>query len=597
MYGNTSYLNIRNKKFQGKKTTIQKKVISKNPSLRKKMQNCALFVVSKDDYQCTDEDEKKLAPERWWLNAKIKPIDNTISMTCDTDEDLLWRAINGKVDKNGCNQILVSGTGGSGKSNLLQRFKAHCPCFSSVTPKGAKLIAEVIASAATGIAAQNVDGETLHRALSLGLADEPPQALFRKISASRFKFQKTWNFLLYTKVLIIDEISMVQPDLFQTLDVLFRLARKNNYCFGGVTLIMFGDFLQLPPVNKNARENSARFVFQTQVWKDMNKCRIYLNRNYRQKDKDFIQLLDEVRFGKLSSKSLALLQSRLVSKLPKMVNEIGDSKVPQILPMSVFSYKTQVEKNNNTRIQQLIDKSGTALERFTPRYRVAPRHDDKEMNAKEAHQGKESFLNVKQTEDRFPIITLEVSIGSQVMMRCNVYYALGVVNGTMGIVTHIGSDAIGVLFLVKSKFLDKPIDVTRHSFRSKFSESVDLIMDQFPISLAWSSTIHKVQGLTLDKLSISGKDCFETGQCYVALSRVRNLEDLVLLDFHPSCIKTDPAAIKFESVLDLLEASDSEDLQGPEDQEEQQEGPNEDELNAEQELEEEEKSAKRFRFL
>jgi hypothetical protein len=516
----------------------------------------SLFIVSTDEYQSTEEDESILAPVNWWeTDSKFKPDDSTISRTMNVDEDLIWRILNGKTDKNGTNHILVSGSGGSGKSNLLERFRDHFP-KSETTNISKKSIGEpLVISTPTGISAINVDGETIHRVLGLGLADESPAELFRTISSNRFRYAKTWKFLMDTRILVIDEISMVTPGLFQLLDYMFRSARGNPFPFGGVHLIMFGDQCQLPPVSKNQTENQVKYFFQTEVFSDMNLARLYLNRNYRQSDAAFIKLLDEVRFGKLSDESEKLLKSRIIRKpFQSPTNVSAEMKIE---PISIFATKKSVEERNSKKLSDL-SKAGYPIQTFQPNTFVAPRSEHKKMDPKEMASGKDLLKLQKTLEEKFIVNVVELCQFAQVMCRCNAYSMFGVVNGTFGIVTQISSEIISVLFQVKGKFLDKPLDIGRYNFKAKHGNTIFLVMSQFPLSLSWATTIHKVQGLTLDSVQLNPSQCFEVGQFYVGISRVRSLEDLTLLNFDRSNIKTDPVAVNFESILNQEEDEVSE---------------------------------------
>ncbi len=514
----------------------------------------SLFIVTTDEYQSTEEDESILAPVNWWeTDAKFKPDDPTIARTMNVDEDLIWRILNGKIDKNGTNHILVSGEAGSGKSNLLGRFREHFPDISIVSKSGDPLVI----SAPTGVSAINVDGETIHRVLGLGLADESPAELFRTISSNRFRYAKTWKFLMDTRILVIDEISMVTPALFQILDYMFRSARGNPFPFGGVHVIMFGDLCQLPSITKNQTENQVKYVFQTELWTDLNLVRVFLNRNYRQSDAAFIKLLKEVRFGQLSDESEKLLKSRIIRKPFQSATNISTEM--KIEPISIFATKKSVEERNSKKLSDLA-KLGNPIQTFQPHTFVAPRSEHKKMDPKEMASGKDLLKLQKTLEEKFIVNVVELCQFAQVMMRCNIFHMFGVVNGTFGIVTQISSETISVLFQVKGKFLDKPLDIGRYNFKSKHGNTIFLVMSQFPLSLSWATTIHKVQGLTLDSVQLNPSQCFEVGQFYVGISRVRSLEDLTLLNFDRSNIKTDPIAVKFERILDQEDDSTEEDL-------------------------------------
>jgi ATP-dependent DNA helicase PIF1 len=506
----------------------------------------ALYIVSIDEYKTTEMDENALASDNWYQDARFKPLDETIARTMSVDEELIWRAINAKSDKNGPNHVLVSAkSAGGGKSHLLNRFRSHFPNSDAC---------QLIVTAPTGIAAINIDGETIHRALGLGLADDSPVELFRTITKNRFRYAKTWKFLMDTRVLIIDELSMVTPALFQVLDYLFRSARGSSLPFGGVILIMFGDFCQLPSIQKNQSENQVKYVFQTEVWCDMNKCRIFLNRNYRQKDAAFIKALEEVRFGRLSKESELLLKTRIVKK--QTINDYDETKIE---PINIYATKKTVEEWNTKKLLKVCKTGKPTV--FQPHIFVAPRNEFKTMNPKDAESGKLLLQSAKTLEDRFPLNVVEVCENAQVMMRCNFYHTFGVVNGTLGLVKKVGPEMISVLFYVKGKFLENPIDILRYTFRSKHSQTVDLCLSQFPICSAWATTIHKVQGLTLDKLHVNPFACFEFGQTFVSISRCREIEDLTLANFDRSNIKTDPIAVKFENILEELEDEETDELQ------------------------------------
>jgi ATP-dependent DNA helicase PIF1 len=173
-------------------------------------------------------------------------------------------------------------------------------------------------------------------------------------------------------------------------------------------------------------------------------------------------------------------------------------------------------------------------------------HYTGKLNPKEIKEANEMKRNPKQLSSKFTVNRIEICEGAQVMMRCNYYMGLGIFNGSMGVVTSILQDFIRVLFVVDGKFMDKPIEVRRFQFKYRVGKTVDLVMDQFPLCLAWATTIHKTQGLTLDSVRLDASKCFEPGQFYVAISRVRKIENLTLLGFNKSSIITENLAVNFE---------------------------------------------------
>lgn len=519
--------------------------------------NINTFYVGYDDYKTNPESEAKLyAEDGWWRGAAFQPADHTRIQVMNKDETLLWRLLNS--DTNG---IIISGKAGSGKSNLLQRFVTSC--------EGTNFAHAL--TAPTGIASFNVGGETLHRRLGLGLAKDDPVSLFRLICKARRKFGRTWKFLCNTDILIIDEISMVHPDFFTKLDYLFRKCRQDERPFGGVKIVMVGDFTQLGPViirdrNVPVDPDKPRMVLDTECWKLMKLSRMFLTRSYRQKDGDpFLELLNEVRMGKLSEKGLALLRSRINADVEIHQEQKKDSedvkteenkqkKTYKLQPIDIFPYKSQVHRCNQANLDVLIQRDGAEVKSFFPALRVSKREHASTLDIKEYQRAKNMISpdGIKTLSNQFAFFHIKLAVGAQVMMRNNKYIDLGIYNGTMGIVTGIEANFISVVFVVNGKFMDKPVEVDRAEFSVRVGKTVEIIMTQFPLTLAYSSTIHKIQGLTLDSVRLDASNCFEAGQLYVALSRVRKLEHLTLIDFREKSLLSDPRAIEFESLPENL---------------------------------------------
>lgn len=609
------------------------------------------FRVGINDYAATPQSEKVLAINgAWHRNARF-PLPDNIANGLTNDLDLLFRAINGTVDVNGPQHILVGGKGaGAGKSYLLNEFKRIFESVHQHEDSG------LVVTAPTGLAAQAVGGQTVHAALGLGLAQKGAKQhwseLMRMNDHTRTT-NRTWRFLTKTKIWVIDEISMVDPELMNLIDFLFQKARHSTLPFGGVTLIMFGDFLQLPPVVKQERLAEApRYIFQTSVWDCMNVCRMKLDRNYRQKDAKFIQLLEEVRYGELTPESASLLQSRLnvptkkrardpndaqrqrdalFAKVAKteaarkarledesqrakreywekeaqcppsfpvlepceasvpLADESSSSLIPpieppidqppneslieppgyessiappvphepdppaydekydvyELEPLTIFSRVSNVNTKNHTKLMEL--GKFNVIEKFKPRYGYMQHSENKPISKADEKIAINFHNNPNQMEKTFPVLELSCCVGAQIMLRCNSYSPMGLVNGSMGLVVSILQDRISVLFKTNDgKFMDRPIAISRHLFRHNVSETADVTVSQFPLSLAWAMTIHKVQGMTLRDLEIAGGDCFETGQFYTAISRAPTLDDFTLLNFDPRSIRVDKDAVYFE---------------------------------------------------
>lgn len=514
-------------------------------------ENMDTFFVSYDDYATNSVAEQNLKPAAsWWKNgARFRPADMATVLGMLVDEQLMWRVLNSG------HNIIISGAAGSGKSHLLQRFISSC--------RGSNFSYRL--TAPTGIAAFNVGGETLHGALGLGLASEDPVALYTKIVKAKYRFPKTWKFLKGTDILIIDEISMVSPEFFYKLDYLFRKARNNDSPFGGARLIMVGDFTQLGPVQirhgtESKQDSSERFVLDTECWRNMNLARIFLNRSYRQAAGDpFLDLLNEIRRGVVSIEGKQLLESRMnlhvdAAHTDATKKTIVNNVELYIKPIDIFPYRNQVNECNKSNLTRLVTATNTESCTMYPYLKVTLREGVTRIKADD-HKRATDFISTPkgkaQLAKKFPFFATTLALGAQVMMRSNKYLSDGIYNGSMGIITAIESNHIMVRFLVDGKFTSKCLEVTRSDMSHPVGKTAQVVMSQFPLTLAYAATIHKCQGLTLDSVRIDASRCFEAGQLYVALSRVRKIEDLYLIKFNMRSVLSDDRAVRFETLNEV----------------------------------------------
>lgn len=472
------------------------------------------------------------------------------------------------------NSLFYTGSAGTGKSVLLRSIikamkKIHPPEFVSVT-------------ASTGLAACNIGGITLHSFAGIGLGNEEVKDLLKKIRRSK-KTSKRWK---NTKVLIIDEISMIDGELFDKLDEIARTIRRIDEPFGGIQVIICGDFFQLPPVSKN-EDKPATFCFDSRAWKSCIKLTITLQQVFRQKgDMEFITMLNEMRLGKLSMES--------VKKFRELERPLPDDDIE---PAELYCTRYEVERANQTRLNKLKSpvKVFTALDGGVL---VDKEQRDRLLS---------NFLAPQR---------LHLKKGAQVMMIKNIDESL--VNGSLGKVidfidqeTYLtyskvredanmkdadiekaiekakeeslaagsrwdGNDPETELEDTIFEFLDeiKSDDPTvlqnietkrtliRQLHESSKGRKLPLVRfltpegqsrcvlvtpemwdvqdekqqplvsrSQLPLILAWALSIHKSQGQTLPKVRVNLKRVFEKGQAYVALSRAVSRQGLQVLNF------------------------------------------------------------------
>lgn len=403
--------------------------------------------------------------------------------------------------------IFLTGKAGTGKTTFLHHLKKKSP-------------KRMIVVAPTGVAAINAGGVTIHSFFQVSFGPQvqgyssSEQQGFKKFSREKRNIIKSLD------LLVIDEISMVRADLLDRVDETLRRIRNNNNPFGGVQLLMIGDLQQLAPVVKDDEWNLLRMDYQTACFfssKALQKTQyitIVLHHVYRQSDERFIGLLNQIRDNKINDETKKQLNERF-----KPDFEPGNENY-----IILTTHNAKARHINENRLQEL---KATSL-KF------------------------EATVTGKFPEYTYPTeIELELKSGAQVMFVKNdpnpdkLYY-----NGKIGVITAIDEDEI----IVQCPDDNEPICVSAIEWQNykytieeetkEINETVEGTFTQIPLKLAWAITIHKSQGLTFDKAIIDSESAFAHGQVYVALSRCRSLEGLVLSS------KFSPYSLKHNSTID-----------------------------------------------
>jgi hypothetical protein len=509
-------------------SVVRKQLIRSSTHLGEEL----LYVVSENGYETSHE---HFLPDAntWYEGCRFFPSDINSIPYMQEDEKLLWRCLNARG-----NAVLISGKAGSGKTNLLKRFIHHC------VQKNFRYIL----MAPTGIAAFNVGGVTVHHALGLGTASESGPVLWEKLRQRRRTkstskdIDLTMKFLTQNDVYIFDEVSMLHPSLLKKIDYLLKRANRSPKPLGGKKCIFVGDFTQLGPVmtKEDIRKKIPSRLFETNTWKSFRIHRMVLERCYRQQDSKFLQVLNEVRVGKISSGTRELLRSRVIEECP--IQPLGDISIKAL---HVFSYRKEVRKHNEKELQRLSQH--TQKRYYAPIVHVS-RPNQITEKCDETYVKK--IMDDTKKRDRvlqsyFPVYHLELCVGAQVMMCCNRYRAYGVMNGSVGIVKCMNQYTITVDFISMDNRTTE-LQIGLNTFQFKCRPTVYIEMKQFPLCLAWASTIHKVQGLTVRKIFLKASDCFAPAQLYIGMSRVRQLEDLFLTDFDEHSLITDDVCVQYE---------------------------------------------------
>ena len=393
-----------------------------------------------------------------------------------------------KTDRN----IFVTGKAGTGKTTFLHQIKRES-------------LKRMVIVAPTGVAAINAKGVTIHSFFQMPFGPILPNQIANTSNAQR-KFNKTKiDIIKSLDLIIIDEISMVRADLLDGIDQVMRRYKNRNKVFGGAQVLMIGDLQQLAPVVRPnewsllQQHYNTVYFFSSKAYQEANIVSIELKHIYRQKNEDFITILNEIRNDNLSEKSAKILNDRYK---------------PSFSPTKEDGYITLTTHNNRAN---LINNS--------------------ELNKlKTKSSFFEAEISGKFNENAFPNSEkLELKIGAQVMFIKNDsspdkrYY-----NGKIGIVTDLSRESVTVQCpdeineIVTERETWNNINYSINDETKEIKEDITGSFVQIPLRLAWAITIHKSQGLTFEKAIIDAEASFAHGQTYVALSRCTSLEGLVL---------------------------------------------------------------------
>lgn len=424
--------------------------------------------------------------------------------------------------------LFITGPGGTGKSFLIRHMI-----------KEAKLQdKKVDVCALTGCAALllSCGAKTLHSWAGIGLAKEENSLIATRIELNGKK-RRNWR---KVDVLIIDEVSMMSQKILELLDLIAKKVRKNVLPFGGIQIVFSGDFFQLPPVKSRTEEGTMNcFCFESPTWKDLfdPTCQIELTKIFRQKDKKYAKILNQIRKATISKNTCAALQERV---------SVKPDENAEITPTVLLPIKRMVEQINNTSLKTIKEESQEyGLEKCgEDDFALSLTDKAKYMQTpKTILEGEMKLLMDNVSCDK----KLELRKGAQVMCTVNIDLCSEnpICNGSLGIVKDFDINNNPVV-----KFTNGCLKtIGKHIWKSENIPGIGV--KQIPLTLAWAITIHKSQGATLDLAEIDvGTNIFEAGQTYVALSRVKSLDGLFLKSFDPMKIKVNKKVKHFYEELE-----------------------------------------------
>ena len=388
--------------------------------------------------------------------------------------------------------VFLTGAPGSGKTYTLNAYLDYLK----------KHGIDVAITAPTGIAASHIGGTTLHSFFGIGIKESLSQYDIENLTEKKY----IWDRLKNLKVLVIDEVSMLSPALFESIDAVLKTFKFSHEAFGGIQVILVGDFFQLPPISKNTERK--KFIFQTDVWDDLNLATCYLETAHRHHhDTLFLDILNEIRNGSVSENTMNHFRARY-KKDPENVSQIT----------KLYTHNMDVDAIN---IQEL-EKINSPLKKYL------------------AHTTGPKKWVERIFESSLVIPNLSLKKGALVFFIKN-NYEKGYINGTLG--TVIDFDVFDIPIIETRD--GKHIKAERMEWNHTDHDGKILgTVKQIPLRLAWAITIHKSQGMTLDAAEIDLSRAFEPGQGYVALSRITSITGLKLMGLNETALHIDPHVLE-----------------------------------------------------
>lgn len=400
--------------------------------------------------------------------------------------------------------VFLTGEPGSGKTHLLNEYIKYLRDHS----------VEPAITASTGIAATHISGMTVHSWSGIGIKTKLEKNDLNKIRTNKYINRR----ITKAKVLIIEEISMLTGDTLSMVDTVCREIKQNLKPFGGIQVILAGDFFQLPPVVRREVDNNGQatlieksksfFAYDSSAWIELNPIVCYLTEQHRQEDRDFLNLLSAIRQNVFNNNHLFHIEKRKINPFD-YAQDKSLTNIPKL-----FSHNANVDHINDEVLASIPGKQNT--------YIISV-------------QGPDPLVAMLKKGCLSPEI-LYLKVGASVMFTKN-NPKKGFVNGTLGVVD--GFDKITGNPIVKIRsgrqIVVEPMDWTIEE-NGKIKASIS----QLPLRLAWAITVHKSQGMSLDEAIMDLSQVFEYGQGYVALSRVRRLTGLYILGWNKQTFQVHP---------------------------------------------------------
>jgi len=402
-----------------------------------------------------------------------------------------------KIMKTGVN-IYLTGSAGCGKTYLLNQYISYL----------AKHEIACAITASTGIAATHMNGMTIHSWSGIGIRNFLDEKGLEQLEEKKY----LWKRFEKARVLIIDEVSMLHSSQLDMVEKVCRRFKRNDKPFGGLQVILSGDFFQLPPINTHSDDNQSGMIFNSAAWQILNPAICYIEEQHRQEDDRLSEILNMIRENKIEEKHYELLNGRVGIDLKKGIKAT-----------KLYTHNVNVDEINSIELSLI---------------------ENKEYICQMTSSGPEPLVEMLK-KSCLAHEKLKLKVGAEVMCIKN-NFEEGYVNGSRGkIIGFEEENGNPIVELYNGKKISLKPELWAIEEDGKIKASVS----QIPLRLAWAITIHKSQGMSLDNALIDLNRTFSYGMGYVALSRVRTLEGISLVGFSPESLKVDPIVLELDQDL------------------------------------------------
>lgn len=392
--------------------------------------------------------------------------------------------------------VYLTGSAGSGKTYVLNEYIDYLRTHDI----------GVGVTASTGVAATHINGITINSWSGLGIRtalddNDIKELLKRRYLRKRFST---------TQVLVIDEISMMPSYMLDMIDRICQAFKDSDEPFGGMQVVLCGDFFQLPPVNRSS--STYNFVYKSKSWESLDIRVCYLEKEYRQEDKQFLHILSEIRRNNISKPSIKVLAARMYRRVSNITTRL-------------YTHNSDVDAINEEELSKLPGHLHEYL-----------------MDGK----GTEYLVDIMKKSCLAPA-HLKLKVGAVVMFVKN-NFEKGYVNGTLGTVADFNKKGYPLVLTSNGEY----VEVSSSDWTIEEDGEVKARISQLPLRLAWAITIHKSQGMTLDGAEIDLGKPFVPGMGYVALSRVRSLQGISLKGLSHKALVVNDEIVEYDKQLRVM---------------------------------------------